>query len=559
MSCEFIERYLDKLYAGDMNRTDRKELNRHCDSCEECRHRSEKILNGSSYIKDVILDVNVPPSLSYSVSNSIMERGQKNRRAMNIKRYLAAAAVLLVVISSSIYYFTRNMGQNGLTSQGNNLSGPGIAVPDKDQMPAELSNVLKSYIKEKYGTTTKNGQVFVSLDVFGTDEKDGAVKVYLWALIQEYAWVQGLIEEGGSSIPMVIELEKSGNEYTPKSVEIPRDGTYYPEDVKKLFPGSYREKVSARQGNVFDLEQQNKQQAMEYFKSNTTPQNGASIQKTIADFLDIYGWHSNGAEYTQNIKIPLTFVDKPGEIPAGLYFAYNNVLSKSIGYDMERYKGMDVKAHIINLKEEFGEGPNKNVRAIVIEVAGSIGGAWLDRGRSGYLASLDKKYFGDITGKSWGQWLIDEGLVDYSQKGFEGKMNKLTPEEVIQKYYDTIAKKDFKSAFSMLAKSNQMGYLYINMPDDKLYNDDSQSYYGGLENITSVKVSGIKEYNLEITEIPDKTFNRLIFARKQYQVDTDMTFKQEIVRSNGSNPWFIGMVKESSNAPWLIEGIGTGP
>jgi hypothetical protein len=60
-------------------------------------------------------------------------------------------------------------------------------------------------------------------------------------------------------------------------------------------------------------------------------------------------------------------------------------------------------------------------------------------------------------------------------------------------------------------------------------------------------------------QVPDKNFSRQVYNMKRFEVDTEMTFKEEIVRSNGDNPWFVNMSKESSDAPWLIDSIGTGP
>lgn len=44
-------------------------------------------------------------------------------------------------------------------------------------------------------------------------------------------------------------------------------------------------------------------------------------------------------------------------------------------------------------------------------------------------------------------------------------------------------------------------------------------------------------------------FNRQGHASIQYKFDTVMEFEEETVRNNGENPWFISLVKESSDAP----------
>lgn len=563
MSCRFIEKYMNKLYTDEMSYIDRRALNHHMSSCPECSLIYHKILSGNEKIKERVLVVETPPSLMSSVANQIEERSgrRKRNRRLSFKKYIAATVVLILVAASSLQFLPGIFNKNSPAGPSNAPDPNTVLIsPNSLLSNSEFQNVLKSYVIEKQGMTSKGGQVFAALDVFGVEEQGGLIDVYLWALIEEYVWVQGLMPGTGSSIPMMVQLKREGSSYHPESYKVPRDGSYFGEDIKVIFPEKYQSKVFARSGNVLDLSQQNKQQAMEYFKNYTIPQNGKGIQPVIVDFLSKYGWHLEGTEYLQKIKIPLSFVDKPGEFPVGIYWAYNNVLSKEIGYDISRYKGMDATAHILHLKEEFGDNPNKLVRAVVIEVSGQIAGAWLDRGRHyAFLAALDKKYFADLAGKSWGQWLKGEGLVDYSETGYEGKLKSLTPEEVIRKYYEAIDKKDYKTAYSLMSKSYQISYLFSNMDDDKLYNDSYESQFGGFSNTTSVKVLKVTESSHNRSIDNDKLLNRKVAEAKLYEADTDMTFKQPITRDNGNNLCFITLVKETSDAPWLIDSIGTGP
>ncbi len=92
-----------------------------------------------------------------------------------------------------------------------------------------------------------------------------------------YSWVQEtsyykengeLKKDGGSSIPHKILLGKKGDTYTALKHEIPRDGTYYPEDMKKLFPSKIRTKINNApvDGTVEKLIKEIETKAEEYYK-----------------------------------------------------------------------------------------------------------------------------------------------------------------------------------------------------------------------------------------------------------------------------------------------------
>jgi hypothetical protein len=71
MSCGFINKYIDKLYLGDMSFFESKALKHHMESCDECRSIYTKITGGNSYIKEKVLDVDVPPSLTLNLSMNL--------------------------------------------------------------------------------------------------------------------------------------------------------------------------------------------------------------------------------------------------------------------------------------------------------------------------------------------------------------------------------------------------------------------------------------------------------------------------------------------------------
>lgn len=556
MKCSFIDKYIDKIYCSTLNILEERALNNHLKTCDSCKLVYEGIIDESKTIKQAVTSEDVPFPLAVNIIYSIDRTKYKKNRFFMVKRLVIAVSVILMVAASSIYYSSMHKSNfSGFTPY------PDTPKQQDIKVSVPMEKILKDYIIKNLGNTSKEGgKTFAAIHIFGTEESDNFINVYLWALAEEYIWAQGLIQSSGISIPMSVQLKKDADSYIALSYRVPRDGSLYTRDIEDIFrPVSIREKVIKRGGNVEDLANQNKLQAMEFFKEHHTPPTSRNIQNTIRDLLSKYGWNAEGEGYTVKVKMPSTFIDKPGEFPVGLYWAYNRVLSNDIGHDFSLYKGQEVTAHIIPLKEEFADGPNKKVRAVMLERDGKFIGGWLDHGRHySFMASLGKDYFVDIAKKSWGEWLVEEGLVDYSKDGYEGKLSSLSPEDIIRKYYEAIDKKDYRTAYSLLSKAYQSTYLSSNVDEDKLYNE---GWGQGLQNIKSVKVLKVTDISQQLNPkiVPDKKRNRKVSEIKQFGVNTEMVFLEEIVRQSGENPWFITLVKETPDAPWAIDSIGTGP
>jgi hypothetical protein len=96
--------------------------------------------------------------------------------------------------------------------------------------------------------------------------------------------------------------------------------------------------------------------------------------------------------------------------------------------------------------------------------------------------------------------------------------------------------------------------------DDKLYSDGYDSEFSGFSNTISVTVNKVTPWwQPDVNIQTDNLMNRSVDSAKKFQVDTQMEFKLNMFRDNGPNTWFITVVKESPDAPWLIDGVGSGP
>ena len=130
----------------------------------------------------------------------------------------------------------------------------------------ELLNVYVTDHSPEYSGESKN---FSSVKIFSSEEKEGDdYYVYAWVMESAYSNKAGVLtEEGGSSYPCRFELIREGDSFRIVSADVPRDGGYYAEDIKKLFPGSVAEMIGKVQedGTVKKLSDKTFSDAKAYY------------------------------------------------------------------------------------------------------------------------------------------------------------------------------------------------------------------------------------------------------------------------------------------------------
>ena len=115
-----------------------------------------------------------------------------------------------------------------------------------------------------------NSKTFASMRVFLIDEKekDNLYYVYAWVLEECFYFEDDkIIDESGSSIPYKFVVEKINDEFEVTDSRIPRDGSYYPEDIKNIFPRSVRKEIENvhQDGTIERLSLENQHKAQLYF------------------------------------------------------------------------------------------------------------------------------------------------------------------------------------------------------------------------------------------------------------------------------------------------------
>jgi ketosteroid isomerase-like protein len=117
-------------------------------------------------------------------------------------------------------------------------------------------------------------------------------------------------------------------------------------------------------------------------------------------------------------------------------------------------------------------------------------------------------------------------------------LSNLTPSQVVETYYNSIASGDYSTAKAVL--SDDIGQQYINSSDSDFKN---------IKQLTDLKVSPaapIKLYGKNFDEV-------------QVTAEYVAEYKKVITSNSGKQMTFIYVAKKEKDSPWKIISIGTGP
>lgn len=237
------------------------------------------------------------------------------------------------------------------------------------------------------------------------------------------------------------------------------------------------------------------------------------------ELLSKYGWTIKGLLGHHEVILPTTFLHEPGDFPISIYWAYNNELSSAIGLNFKPYLGTQVHAIIYALNESpFIQRSDIKARGIILLSRGKIIGAWIDAGRGLDMSrSLDEKTFHEIVGLSWGEWLLESGVVD-KENDLDKKLANMSQTQIIHGYYDALNDHDYDLAYVYLSRKKLVDYLFLNMlccapgGEGMLFQN---SYEDGLTRWES-------PYNIKSIHINDMTNNGQIHGIVEYYENTPL-------------------------------------
>lgn len=96
-------------------------------------------------------------------------------------------------------------------------------------------NEMERYLTTEVMEPNFGGDVRTTYKILDTNTTKH--EVYVWALIQEYVQEGDHFEQGtGMSVPLVLYIDNEDKTFTIKGHRLPRDGSYYPTDLRTMFP-----------------------------------------------------------------------------------------------------------------------------------------------------------------------------------------------------------------------------------------------------------------------------------------------------------------------------------
>lgn len=259
-----------------------------------------------------------------------------------------------------------------------------------------------------------------------------------------------------------------------------------------------------------------------------------------------------------SITIPKDWEVRLGEYPEGLYWGLANEFSKEVGLDLTSLKGENVEVYIYELKDglpgydEQSKYTYPSKVTILVKDNNTVG-AWLNFNVNSIGPSVNKKSLEDITGLSFDKWVERENY--FSDYGQNGDLEKLSPKEVIEVFFDSINKGDKTRAISCLGHYSLLQSLTTNKDNNKLYNPNFSNNNSMVYNIVEGRPISYKLLDpddlSELQEIGDR--KTIEFAMEMY-----IKWKDDIFNSPDYMETRFAILTKYKNG-WKLEGFGTGP
>ena len=121
---------------------------------------------------------------------------------------------------------------------------PNSASDSGFENPQAEAAILDYLLTREYFNPGKNEVVLCVAQ--NLDAEKQLFPLYVWAMCGEYVVQNGEVAElGGISVPVKIKYPNELSFFDPNefSFKVPRDGSYYTEDIKKIFPENLHSKI----------------------------------------------------------------------------------------------------------------------------------------------------------------------------------------------------------------------------------------------------------------------------------------------------------------------------
>lgn len=232
--------------------------------CEALSISVNELLCGERIVTEDITkksEENIIETLSYS------EKRVKKTKLIFYSALASILSVIIILVTAFIIDIGRMKNDKPVV-----FSTWGIDyAPPVDLKDEEIELAIKDYLASHGDNEEKHQEgvkTFVAFKTYLIEETDSQYNVYAWVL-QEMCYMDknDIMNYGSFSMPFKFTLEKEEESFVVVDSRYPRDGAYYSEDMKNLFPHSVRNQMEKihKDGTFERLELQINEQVKLYF------------------------------------------------------------------------------------------------------------------------------------------------------------------------------------------------------------------------------------------------------------------------------------------------------
>jgi len=231
--------------------------------CDELRISVNELISGEKIDKKEYQD-----KFEENVINTINYSQKQIKKVKNKFAIIIVIVILFLVVIGTLFGIDVNRMINNepvfFSTWGFDYFPPVNLDEEK------INNSIENFIVTNKDEHKKedSSKTFASIRTFLIDEKDKLYYVYAWILEECFYFENGtIIQESRSSMPYKFVIEKRNDEFEVIDSIIPRDGSYYIIDIKKIFPRSVRMEIENvhYDGTIERLSLANLQKAELYF------------------------------------------------------------------------------------------------------------------------------------------------------------------------------------------------------------------------------------------------------------------------------------------------------
>ena len=233
--------------------------------CDELGITINDLLSGEIVDKEVYQE-----KFEENIMNTIDYTTKKIKRNSLIFKLIIGIGIAIIISLSVLFSIDidrMNNNQPVLFSTWGFDYCPPINLRDK-----EIEIAIEDYLIDKSNQNKRheNDVTFVSFDILLIEEKNNYTlfNIYAWVLEERYYLGNNeIIQDGASSIPYKFVVELIDDTFIVTDSRIPRDGSYYADDIRNIFPKDVRDKLEKihQDGTVDKLILENKQKVELYY------------------------------------------------------------------------------------------------------------------------------------------------------------------------------------------------------------------------------------------------------------------------------------------------------